>query len=113
MLVYSTFVGGGADDEGREIRLLVHGPIRTVAASFAGDAAYDLCTETGTLYCHSWRTKKVGFDRTARMADTTEFKARLVYDTSRPGLGSHTSRCDFAGDAWVDAGYGEARLTIF
>jgi alpha-tubulin suppressor-like RCC1 family protein len=38
--------------------------------------------------------------------------ARYNYTTVEPP-GSHTLRCEFAGDAWVDAGYGEATLTIY
>jgi hypothetical protein len=38
--------------------------------------------------------------------------ARCNYTTVEPA-GAHTMRCEFAGDAWVDAGYGEANLTIY
>jgi subtilisin-like proprotein convertase family protein len=38
--------------------------------------------------------------------------ARYSYTTIEPP-GAHTIRCEFAGDAWVDAGYGEANLTIY
>lgn len=38
--------------------------------------------------------------------------ARYAYTTVEP-VGSHTVRCEFAGDAWVDAGYGEGNLTIY
>ncbi len=38
--------------------------------------------------------------------------ARYQYATVEPP-GVHTMRCEFAGDAWVDAGYGEATLTIY
>jgi YD repeat-containing protein len=38
--------------------------------------------------------------------------ARYNYTTVEPA-GAHTMRCEFAGDAWVDAGYGEANLTIY
>ena len=37
--------------------------------------------------------------------------ARYNYTTVQPP-GPHTIRCEFAGDAWVEAGYGEATLTI-
>jgi len=37
--------------------------------------------------------------------------ARYLYRTTEPP-GVYTIRCEFAGDAWVDAGYGEAHLTI-
>lgn len=37
--------------------------------------------------------------------------ARYSYTTVEPP-GTHTIRCEFAGDGWVDAGYGEASLTI-
>jgi hypothetical protein len=37
--------------------------------------------------------------------------ARYTYTTVEPA-GAHTMRCEFAGDAWVDAGYGEGVLTI-
>jgi hypothetical protein len=35
----------------------------------------------------------------------------LYYTTEPPGV--YVIRCEFAGDAWVDAGFGEANLTIF
>ncbi len=38
--------------------------------------------------------------------------ARYNYTTVEPP-GVHIMRCEFAGDAWVDAGYGEANLTIY
>ncbi|MBM3493786.1 MAG: hypothetical protein FJX72_05610 [Armatimonadetes bacterium] len=38
--------------------------------------------------------------------------ARYQYTTVEPP-GVHTIRCEFAGDAWVDAGYGEGNLTIY
>jgi hypothetical protein len=38
--------------------------------------------------------------------------ARYPYTTVEP-VGAHTIRCEFAGDAWVEAGYGEATLTIY
>jgi len=38
--------------------------------------------------------------------------ARYLYPTAGLGLGVHKVRCEFAGDAWVDAGHGEANLTI-
>jgi len=39
--------------------------------------------------------------------------ARCLYSTAGLGIGLHTVRCEFAGDAWVEAGYGEATLTIY
>ena len=39
--------------------------------------------------------------------------ARCLYPTAGLGLGVHTIRCEFAGDPWVDAGYGEGNLTIY
>jgi len=38
--------------------------------------------------------------------------ARHNYTTVEPP-GAHTIRCEFAGDAWVAAGYGEGNLTIY
>ncbi len=38
--------------------------------------------------------------------------ARYSYTTVEP-VGVHTIRCEFYGDAWVAAGYGEASLTIY
>jgi hypothetical protein len=38
--------------------------------------------------------------------------ARYAYDTHNLSQGSHTIRCEFAGDADIAAGYGEAPLTI-
>jgi hypothetical protein len=35
------------------------------------------------------------------------------YHWTTEAVGAHTIRCEFAGDAWVDAGYGEANLTIY
>jgi len=37
--------------------------------------------------------------------------ARHTYQVVEPP-GAHTIRCEFAGDAWVEAGYGEGVLTI-
>jgi len=39
--------------------------------------------------------------------------ARYNYDTSGLSVGDHVLRCEFAGDAWVDAGAGQATLTIY
>jgi len=39
--------------------------------------------------------------------------ARYNYDTSGLSVGDHILRCEFAGDAWVDAGAGQATLTIY
>lgn len=39
--------------------------------------------------------------------------ARCPYDTSGLAIGGHTIRCDFGGDAWIAAGYGQATLTIY
>jgi cysteine synthase len=38
--------------------------------------------------------------------------ARHTYRTVEP-VGEHTIRCEFAGNAWVEAGYGEATLTVY
>jgi len=38
--------------------------------------------------------------------------ARYLYPSSEPA-GIHTIRCEFAGDAWLDSGYGQANLTIY
>ena len=38
--------------------------------------------------------------------------ARNNYTTVEP-VGSHTMRCEFAGDAWLEAGFAEATLTIY
>jgi len=38
--------------------------------------------------------------------------ARYLYPTTEPP-GIFTIRCEFAGDAWLDSGYGEANLTIY
>jgi len=38
--------------------------------------------------------------------------ARCLYRTTE-AVGEHSIRCEFAGDAWLDAGYGEATLTIY
>jgi hypothetical protein len=38
--------------------------------------------------------------------------ARHTYKTVEP-VGEHTIRCEFAGNAWVEAGYGEATLTVY
>jgi len=38
--------------------------------------------------------------------------ARYLYPSSEP-VGVHTIRCEFAGDAWLDSGYGQANLTIY
>lgn len=39
--------------------------------------------------------------------------ARYHFNTSGLSKGEHIVRCTFAGDAWVDAGFGEAGLTIY
>ncbi len=39
--------------------------------------------------------------------------ARYLFNTTGLSIGTHTVRCEFAGDAWVDAGYGEGTLTIY
>jgi len=38
--------------------------------------------------------------------------ARYLYHTTEPP-GVYTIRCEFPGDAWIEAGYGEATLTIY
>jgi hypothetical protein len=38
--------------------------------------------------------------------------ARYDYTTVQP-TGTHTIRCEFSGDPWLNAGYGEASLTIY
>jgi hypothetical protein len=38
--------------------------------------------------------------------------ARHLYPTTEP-VGVHTIRCEFYGDAWLEAGYGEGSLTIY
>ncbi len=38
--------------------------------------------------------------------------ARYNYTTVEP-VGDHVLRCEFAGDAWVKAGYGENTLRIY
>jgi hypothetical protein len=38
--------------------------------------------------------------------------ARHLYPTAEP-VGVYTIRCEFYGDAWLEAGYGEANLTIY
>jgi hypothetical protein len=38
--------------------------------------------------------------------------ARYLYQTTEP-VGVYTIRCEFAGDAWLDPGYGEATLTVY
>jgi len=39
--------------------------------------------------------------------------ARYNHPTAGLSVGPHTVRCEFAGDAWVEAGYGEGTLTIY
>ncbi len=39
--------------------------------------------------------------------------ARHLFSTAGLGVGTHTIRCEFAGDPWVEAGYGEGTLTIY
>ena len=38
--------------------------------------------------------------------------ARHAYPTVEP-RGAHVLRCEWAGDAWVEAGYGEGAITIY
>jgi hypothetical protein len=46
------------------------------------------------------------------LSDAEAGIARYQYTTAEPP-GTHIIRCEFAGDAWVDSGYGEASLTIY
>ncbi len=52
-------------------------------------------------------------DVTTGSGTTEPGVARHVLHTTGLGVGTHTIRCEFAGDAWVDAGYGESTLTIY
>lgn len=50
-----------------------------------------------------------------KVADVTTNEAgvaRYFYDTTGLAEGAHTVRCEFAGDAWLEAGFGEGLLTI-
>jgi hypothetical protein len=60
------------------------------------------------------KTVTFKIDGTAVGSMTTDGSgvARYPYDTHGMTIDSHTIRCEFAGDAQVAAGYGEAPLTI-
>jgi hypothetical protein len=83
-----TAVGSASTDSGGDTYLIwtiTEGPTtRTIGAVFGGDAAYNGSSATSTLTCEVWAVKMATFDRTARITDTTELKARLLRSDNTP-----------------------------
>jgi len=83
-----TSVGTAPTDAGGDASLLwtiTAGPAsRTITTEFAGTTDYLPSTANATLTAQTWTTKMAGFDRTARITDTTELKARLVRSDNVP-----------------------------
>lgn len=83
-----TAVGTAVTDAGGDASLLwtiTAGPAtRTITAEFAGTSEYLPSSANATLYSVVWATKMVGFDRTRRITDTTELKARLLRSDNVP-----------------------------
>ena len=82
-----TAVTGATGSSGRaDLNWIVtEGPAtRTITAEFAGDTTYLPSSATASLTAQCWTTKMVGFDRTARIAGTTELKARLLRSDNVP-----------------------------
>jgi len=83
-----TTVGTATTDAGGDALLnwvIADGPAaRTITASFAGDATYNPSSDEAVLTCQSWTTKLATFDRTARITDRTELKARLLRSDNTP-----------------------------
>lgn len=86
--VDGTVVGTAVTDSGGDSMLnwvIPEGPAsRTITVSFAGDTTHAPCSASATLTCQTWSTRMAVFDRTARITDTTELKARLVRSDSVP-----------------------------
>jgi hypothetical protein len=86
-----TAVGTATTDSGGDSTLnwiITEGPAtRTITAEFAGDAAYDPSSDTATLTCQTWTTKMASFNRTVRLSDRTELKARLLRSDNVPLYG--------------------------
>ncbi|NLH98577.1 MAG: hypothetical protein GX446_03690 [Chthonomonadales bacterium] len=65
--------------------VLPPGPaFRILRAEFAGDALLRSSTASGVITAWTWITKIIPFDRTARIATTTELKCRLVRADNHP-----------------------------
>jgi len=83
-----TEVGSATTDAGGDAYLvwtITDGSLtRTIGAIFAGDDAYNGAAAYKTLTCDVWGTKMAVFDRTARITDTTELKARLLRADNTP-----------------------------
>jgi len=86
--VDGTVVGTATTDTGGDSSLnwtIAEGPAsRTITAEFAGDPAYNGCSDDAILTCLSWTTKMATFDRTARITDRTELKCRLLRSDNVP-----------------------------
>jgi len=82
-----------------------HGGIANLYAYFR--RLDDLQKQTGKDVVFSIDGTPVG----AATADASAV-ARYLYHTTEPP-GTYAIRCEFAGDAYVEAGYGEANLTIY
>lgn len=103
-----TYVGAGmTDGSGRADLPWVIDPgpgSRIILGDFAGDAAYGACSSTATLSALIHATKMVTFDRTRRISDRTELKARLLRMDNTP---IYNKPIDFS----VDGTYVITRLT--
>jgi hypothetical protein len=72
--------------------LIASGPAsRTITAAFDGDEMHLPCSDDAVLTCQSWTTKMATFNRTARITDRTELKARLVRSDNVPLYGKSIS----------------------
>ncbi|MBM3493519.1 MAG: hypothetical protein FJX72_04235, partial [Armatimonadetes bacterium] len=76
-----TEVGTGVTNAGGDSTLnwiITDGPAtRTIVAAFAGDAAYNGCSDDATLTCQTWPTKMGGVDREGKITAYRIFKAWL------------------------------------
>jgi hypothetical protein len=83
-----TAVGTGVTNAGGDSTkswVITDGPlVRTITVDFAGTESYNPSSANATLTCQVWATKMVGFDRTARITDKTELKARLLRSDNVP-----------------------------
>jgi hypothetical protein len=57
---------------------------RTITVEYAGANVYNPASASATMTCQTWTTKMVEFNRTARIAAVTEFKALLLRSDDRP-----------------------------
>ena len=86
--VEGSYVGSavtGADGKAELIWTITDGlASRVLQGKYAGETDYNPSQGTATLTCQSWTTKMVSFNRTARITDRTELKARLLRSDNVP-----------------------------